>query len=93
MCEPFNSPSISDKKILEIKVVGDVRHQLLVVLPVASPVDSVNLTIVEFLVYLLPDVFEDVVPLGLRLELVVAGESDHAHGSARDRDLRQSSFL
>ena len=76
------------EKILEVKVVGDVWHKPLVVLLVTSPVDSVDLWIVELLVHLLPDVAEDVVPLGLRLELIVSRERDCARRSAGDRDLR-----
>ena len=72
------------EKILEVKVVGDVWHKPLVVLLVTSPVDSVDLWIVELLVHLLPDVAEDVVPL----ELIVSRERDCARRSAGDRDLR-----
>ena len=58
------------EEILEVEIVVQVRDELLVIGLVAGPVDSVDRRVVELLLDLLPNVIEDVIPLGLRLEFI-----------------------
>ena len=57
---------------LEIKVVVDMRQELPVGVVIALPVYAVDVCDIELLVYLFPDVFEDVLALQCRLVLEIS---------------------
>ena len=61
----------------EVEVIVDVGELGGIIVVVVLPVNAVEGRVVEFLLYLLPAVLEDILALRLGLELVVSGE---AHG-------------